>query len=219
MLKAIIFDVDGVLIDDVDLIIDLYQETARVLGFRVPPRMEILKLLGKPLDVIIKITWPGKDVELVRSTYRKLLLDLNTKIPPVKGAVDSVKKLKEYGFKIGIVSSKRRFFIEKHLKEANFDLNLFDAIVSAEDTEKNKPDPEPLIYVCNRLNVKPEEAIYVGDTLVDFESAKRAEIKFIGVLSGGLDKKYFKERGVEDVLDSVAELPSFLKLNRSNQSL
>ncbi len=171
-----------------------------------------MKLLGRPLNEIVKTTWPGKDSELIISTYSELQLDESTKIPPVKGATDSVKKLKKSGFKIGIVSSKRRFFVEKHLKEANFGLSLFDVIVSAGDTEKNKPDPEPLIYACNQLNVKPEEVIYVGDALVDFESAHQAGIKFIGVLTGGLDEKDFKENGVEDVLASVVDLPSFLNV-------
>ena len=212
MIKAIIFDVDGVLVDSVGILIDYYQKTAKVLGLRVPPRIELLKLLGRPLDEIVKTTWPGKDLKLIMSTYRKFFLDGSITIPPVKGAAESVKKCKQSGFKIGIVSSKIKFFIKRHLKEANFDLNLFDAIVSAEDTEKNKPDPEPLIYACNLLNVRPEEVIYIGDALADFESARGAKIKFIGVLTGGLDEKDFKENGVEDVLASVAELPSFLKV-------
>jgi HAD superfamily hydrolase (TIGR01549 family) len=133
-------------------------------------------------------------------------------MPAVNGAVETVEKLKDSNFRLGLVSSKKRFFIKEHLKQANFDINDFEAVVGAEDTEKNKPHPDPLIHACELMNVKPKEVIYIGDALVDFLSARQAGIKFIGVLSGGTDEEIFRKNGVENILKSVKELPNFLKI-------
>jgi pyrophosphatase PpaX len=163
-ITTIVFDVDGVLIDSNRIIIEAYKKTARKLGLRIPSTQEISKLLGKPLEEITRILWPNTDADLYVKEYRKFFMDKNLKIPVIDGAVDTVRKMKSLGFKLGILSGKTNFFIEKHLKEAGFDLDWFDTITSFETTKKHKPDPEPLLYILERLKVKPEEALYVGDS-------------------------------------------------------
>jgi phosphoglycolate phosphatase-like HAD superfamily hydrolase len=93
-------------------------------------------------------------------------------------------------------------------------LKLFDSVITADDTQDHKPHPEPLLLACGRLGIKPEEAVYVGDSLLDYEAAKRAKVKFIAVLSGDVSKEEFKKNGVKNVIPSVAELPEFLRAKK-----
>ncbi len=132
--------------------------------------------------------------------------------PPINGAVDTIKKLKELDFKLGIITGKIMFFAEKHLREAGFDIKWFDAISTVETTKKHKPDPEPLLYVMDKLNVKPEETLYVGDAISDYECAKNAKVEYIAVLTGCLNREELEKLGVKNIISSVAELPKFLKL-------
>jgi len=213
-ISTIIFDVDGVLIDSNKVIVEYYIKTAKVLGLRVPSTQEVFKLLGKSLPDIVKILWPKNNSDVIVSTYRKFFETEVPKIPATVNAVETVKKLREMGYKLGVVSSKFRFFIDKHLIEAGFDLRLFDAIVSCEDTEKHKPNPDPILYACKILNVKPEEILYVGDAQFDYESAKKAKVNYVAVLSGGLSEIEQKKLGVKNIISSVVKLPKFLGVEK-----
>ena len=105
------------------------------------------------------------------------------------------------------------FFIEKHLKEAGFDINSFEAIVSFETTRKHKPDAEPLLHAINKLDAKPEETVYVGDAMSDYECAKNAKVEYFAVLTGCLRREDLEKLGVKNVMNSVAELPDLLRKN------
>jgi pyrophosphatase PpaX len=210
-IKTIIFDVDGVLIDSNKIVVDYYIRTAKVLGLRIPSFKEVFRLLGKSLPEIVKVLWPENNKDTIVSTYRKFFEKEVPVIPATKGAVETVKKLKEM-YKLGVVSSKFGFFVNKHLTEAGFDLKFFDLIVSCEDTEKHKPNPDPIIYACKILKVKPEETLYVGDAQYDYESATGAGVNFVAVLTGGLKKEELKKIGAKNIINSVSDLPEFLGL-------
>ncbi|MFB0522340.1 MAG: HAD family hydrolase [Candidatus Bathyarchaeia archaeon] len=211
MIKAVVFDIDGVLIDSNETIVEAYQETARKLRLRIPPRKEVTDLMGRPLIEIVKALWANADVELYTEEYRRLFLDGDLIIPEIKGAVDVLRQIRGSGFKIGAVSGKIMFFIEKHLKEAGFDIDWFGTIVSFETTRKHKPDPEPLIYAINKLDAKPEETVYVGDAISDYECAKNAKVTYVAVLTGSLTREDLEKLGVNNIINSVAELPNLLK--------
>lgn len=212
MKKAIIFDVDGVLINTDEIIVEAYQKTAKKLGLRVPPSQEVLDLLGKPLEEIVRILWPNADHELYIKEYRKLFMNENIVIPTIEGAVDTVRRLKKLGFKLGILTGKIIFFAKKHLKESGFDIKWFDVISTVETTKKHKPNPEPIFYVLNKLNVKPERALYVGDALLDYKCAKNAKVEYVAVLTGSLKREELEKLGVKNIINSVSDLPEFLGL-------
>jgi len=207
MIKAVIFDVDGVLIDSNRIIAEAYQKTAEKLGLRVPSPHEIVDLMGRPLAEIVRILWAKTDVELYMEEYRKLFMDETLAIPAIEGAVDAVMEIRESGFKIGVLSVKVMFFIKKHLREAGFNVNWFDAIVSFETTKKHKPHREPLLYAINQLGVKTEDTVYVGDALSDYECARNAKVEYFAVLTGSLTRVDLEKLGVKNIMNSVAEFP------------
>ena len=207
MIKAIMFDVDGVLIDSNKIIVEAYQKTAEKLGLRIPLSHEIVGLMGRPLVEVVSIIWPKSNVELYVKEYRRLFMDENLVIHAIEGAVDAVREIRESGIKIGVLSGKTMFFIEKHLREAGFNINWFEVIVSFETTKKHKPDPEPLLFVINQLDVKPEETIYVGDAISDYECARDAKVEYFAVLTGSLRREDLEKLRVKNIVNSVVELP------------
>jgi pyrophosphatase PpaX len=213
-ISTIIFDIDGVLIDSNKIIIEAYRKTSKKLGLRIPSDSEIIGVLGKPLKEIVTILWPNFNKELLIKEYRKLFLDKNLFILPVDGAVGAVEKLKKSDLKLGLLSGKIKFFIEKHLREAGFDLNLFDIVLPYEATKNHKPHPEPLLFACKKLNVKPREVLYIGDSQLDYECAKNAKVHYVGVLTGCLSEEELREMGVENIIPSVSDLPKFLKIKK-----
>lgn len=214
MIKAIIFDVDGVLVDSNKTIVEAYQKTAEKLGLRIPSQHEVIDLMGRPLVEIVSILWSKSDVELYVEEFRRLFMDENLVIPAIEGAVATVEKIGQSGFRIGVISGKIMFFIKKHLREAGFNINWFEVIVSFETTKKHKPDSEPLLYAINQLGVKPDEAVYVGDAISDYECAKNAKVEYFAVLTGSLRREDLEKLGVKNIVNSVVELPDLVRKAR-----
>ena len=210
--NTILFDLDGVLIDTSRIWTELHQKTAEELGLRVPPYKEISDLWGESWDYIIKTLWPDADPEKFKKTLREIKRREKILLPPIKGVENVLKKLKRMGYKLGMVSGCPRMYVIKDTKEAGIDPKFFEVIVSAEDTKNHKPHPEPILHACKLLKVKPENVIYVGDSIFDYKSAKNAKVEFVAVLTGDVKEKEFRENGVKNIISSVAELPKFLKL-------
>jgi phosphoglycolate phosphatase len=116
-----------------------------------------------------------------------------------------LKKLKEDNIKLGIVSTKFRYRIESILYREKM-LNLFSVIIGGEDVVRNKPDPEGLRTAIKKLDVSPLKSVYIGDSIVDAETAKRANIPFIAVLTGVTSKEAFAEYSILGILDRLDEL-------------
>jgi pyrophosphatase PpaX len=211
-IKAILLDMDGVLIDSNEFIIKLYQETAKALGLKIPSDSEIRHLFGKTKEEILKILFPNNDLKLLVQTYKNIWENRTFILPAFSGAIEAIKSLKNHGFKLAVVSGGSINAVTRNLKEAGYDLKIFDVLVTSEETEKHKPEPEPILLACKKLNMKPEEVLYVGDSEFDFESAKNGKVNYISVLTGVLNGEELKKLRVKNIIKSVSDLPEFLGL-------
>ena len=97
------------------------------------------------------------------------------------GALNTLNYLKDQGFLLGIVSNGSPRLLKKRFGS---NLDLFDVFIESKSIGVSKPSPTPLYYACSRLNIKVNEAIFVGDTLVDLLAAKNAEMRVILVRTG-----------------------------------
>lgn len=198
MIKAILFDFDGVILDNTEMIIEAFQEDARRAGLEIPDKKSIISYIGTPWQGMVEGLL-GKDDE-----YKKIHLEVwsenKDKVNFTAGLEATLEKIK--GLK-GVVTSGPADIVIGTLKKLSHN---FDCVITAEDTTKHKPDPEPLLKACGRLKIKPEEAIYIGDHLKDFEAANNAGMKFIGLISGATTKDEFKQAGAEKIIDSVEGL-------------
>ena len=117
-------------------------------------------------------------------------------IPLVKGIDNVIRKLHCH-FKLGIVTQNGLEVVSKKLREHHLE-DYFSSIITIEKGFKIKPDPEGLLYCLNKLEVKPEEAVYIGDFPSDVKTAKAAGTHSISYLGGFGTKKKFKELPKEE---------------------
>ncbi len=207
MLKAAIFDVDGVLLDDGTQVIKAFQTTAKELGFRIPSEHEIRSLFGQPWWVLLTKMFGHAPDEKERETYLKIWRGLEPEMHIMENAQEILPKLK---MPLGLVTSKQRTTLQRQLSSI---LDNFTSVITADDQTpgKYKPDPEPILLACKKMKVRPQDAVYVGDTLNDLKSAVGAGAAFVGFLGGGATMEEFKKAGVKNVATSMEELLKIIK--------
>ncbi len=210
-IKAIIFDIDGVLLNSTKMMIDIHMKLAKKLNLRIPEAKEISSLWGKSFEELINYIWPDIDAKWFKECVIDYIKKEKIIFPAVKGSKETIKELKKMKFKLGIVTGRPTDFTIDHMKNSGFDLKLFDVIVTGDDTKNHKPSPDPILRAVELLKVKPEETVYVGDSLIDFESARNAKVVFISVLTGDVKKEEWKKNGVKNIISSTTDLKKILK--------
>jgi pyrophosphatase PpaX len=176
-----------------------------VLGAE-PPDEELMAAVGGPgLEAQMHALAPDRVEELV-SVYRAHNEPLHDDLMCCEGMDDVLVRLKDEGRRLGIVTAKRRKTVE--LAFAKIPLgHLFETIVAGDETDRHKPDPEPLLVALARLGAQPREAAYVGDAPFDIQAAKAAGIFSIAVTWGGIHSRERLEAEAPDALvDTTEEL-------------
>ncbi len=120
-----------------------------------------------------------------------------------------IEKLREQGLRLAIVSTKYRRRIHGVLQREDL-LHGFQLIIGGEDVKHHKPHPQGLFEALERLECSPESIVYVGDSVIDAELAKRAGVPLIVVLSGVTPREHFDRYEPLAVLQNISELPEFL---------
>ena len=176
MIDTVLFDFDGTIMDTNRVIIGSWQHTFKTLRGREGDLYYILSTFGEPLVQSLKKTFPEVSTELSMKIYRdwqsKRFLDMIELFP---GTEEMLAEIRKRGYKTGIATSRLRESLELALEK--FDLTkYFDAIVSIEDIENPKPAPDTILKALEKLDAKPENAIMVGDSILDILCAKNADV-------------------------------------------
>lgn len=175
---AILFDLDGTLVDSIDLIVHAYQTTVeRHLNVALP-REEIVPLIGRSLFDLFEEMAPGRSQELVAS-YRVYMHSVHDEMIRGFDGVDAMlDALAERGMPIGIVTSKSLASATPSL--ARFGLTpRMRTIVTLDDTDRHKPHPAPLLKGAERLGLDPSRLWYVGDSVHDLAAARSAGMRAV----------------------------------------
>lgn len=186
-LQAVLFDIDGTLIDTVDLIVKALDYTYRKhLGVALP-RAELRRLIGLPLkaqmhylDDRIPGNAPHEQMEADEVAYYKAHREMERVIPE---AVQAVQTARCKGYATALVTSKNREELQLAAPKLNLDAYV-DAIVTADDTARHKPSPDPVYKALEWLRVPPEHAIYIGDTVFDISCGRAAGVLTAAVAWG-----------------------------------
>lgn len=120
-----------------------------------------------------------------------------------------VEALQARGLRLGVVSTKYRRRIHDVLKRESL-LHGFQVVIGGDDVERHKPHPEGLFEAMKRLECSPASVLYVGDSLVDAELAKRAAVPLVVVLSGVTPRDHFDTYEPVTVLENISQLPRLL---------
>ncbi len=205
MVDAVVFDFDGTLVDSVPSIWREYQRVMEVMNLKDVTHREFTKHVGRPWEQVLRSLWPDIDVLEFTKNYRSS----DESLKPFKGVGKTFKYLSKK-YKLAIMTSRGESSLVKNLKDPEINLKLFDGVFHRNNLRFHKPDPRAITQVCESLGVKPEDTIYVGDSIVDARCALDAGAGFIGVLSGGAWEEDMRGEGVKVVLESVVDLPNVL---------
>lgn len=173
MIKAILFDLDGTLIDTNDLIVECFQYALKEHKDMDVPREDVIKTFGEPLIFAMQ-KYDEENVEELLELFRKQQEKRHDILAKeCEGVTAGIEALREAGLRIALVTSKRRPMTERGLRLIGLD-RYMEAVVTFEDTESHKPKGGPALKACELLGVKPEEAIMVGDSHNDILCGKDA---------------------------------------------
>lgn len=210
MFKAVLFDLDGTLIDTNNLILESYKHTFKKHLDYIPNDNEIVKYFGEPL----KITLSRFDSERIEEMYRTYVeyneMNHDSMVKEMDYARETLEELKSKGILLGVVTSKRRIMAERGLRLFNL-LDYFDVVITPEDTVKHKPDPEPILKACEKLKFEPKDVLFVGDSNFDILCGKNAGAKTCLVKYTMLDLEELLRYEPDYVIEDLREIIEFFK--------
>ena len=211
---TILFDLDGTLIDSIELILESYRHTMRVHRGETPPDQLFIDGLGTPLRVQLKeFCSSDAELDLMIATYREWNLANHDRMVTVyPGALHTVKALKAGGARLGIVTSKNLRGLKRGLDLCGFD-GLFDSLVTCDSLAESKPDPAPVLMALKELGGTPGEALFVGDSPHDMAAGRRAGTATAACLWGPFDKTRLAEELPDHWLTSFDDLTALCSEN------
>jgi pyrophosphatase PpaX len=199
---VVLFDLDGTVIDSGGIILASMRHATRTVLEREIPDDELMAAVGGPgLEAQMRAFAPDRVDELVR-VYREHNEPLHDELESCIGIEDVLVRLRDEGRRLGIVSAKRRRTVE--LAFARLPLaHLFDVVVGGDDTVRQKPDPEPLLFALEQLAAEPGAAAYVGDSPYDMAAARAGGLYAVGVTWGRIHRR--EHLGEADTIVDFAE--------------
>ncbi len=177
-----LFDADGTLFDTVDLICACFQYVAEKYAGMTMDRSIIINGIGLPLkNQLIAHLGPELDHDQILDDYLQYQLSImEDSISPFPHVTETLEILKSAGKKLAVVTSRRRFSLEKILDSTDT-ARYFDVLVTPEDTTRHKPDAEPALKAMSLLGADKTSTVFTGDALYDICSGASAGIDTIFV--------------------------------------
>lgn len=197
-INTVIFDMDGTVLNTLDDLTTSVNYTMEKFGFPQRTFDEYRRAFGSGIRRAIELTVPeGTSQEVIdemvpvfKEHYDVHCLD---KTGPYEGIIELMRELKKRGYKMAIVSNK----IDSAVKELNqkFFSEVIEVAIGEQDGIKRKPAPDMVVKAMDELGSSAEEAVYIGDSEVDFATAENSNLPCISVLWGFRDKAYLEEIG------------------------
>lgn len=214
MIKAIIFDMDGLMIDSERVTFECYQE--RLKDMNLPMDEEFYKtLLGKPIKGIYQRFYDvyGNDfpIENVIQDVHQLMAErFETEgVPVKKGLVELLHYLKDNNYKTIVATSSNRDRVDKILAQAKI-TEFFDDSICGDEVTKGKPNPEVFLKSCQKLGVNVDEAIVLEDSEAGIQASYDANIKVICIPDMKYPEKQYEEKTFK-ILKDLTEVTAYLK--------
>jgi len=208
MERAAVFDVDGTLVDTNHLHVTAWWEAFRQAGHRVPMHA-VHRAVGLPsADLVAHLLGderdPDRDGEL-SAAHKALYGQYFDRLPALPGAGELLKRLHADGWQVVLATSAGGSELSALRRAIDAD-EATPATASADDAEQGKPSAEPVEHALGLAGVAPEGAVFVGDTVWDMKAGRRAGVRCVGLLCGGIPRADLEEAGAEAVYADPAHL-------------
>ena len=215
--KAVLFDLDGTLIDSLADLGQAVNHTLVELGCPTHPNHRYREFIGEGARLLVQRALPGslsKDevlVERALALYQAHYAACwHDQTQPYAGVSSLLQKLEQRGVPLGVISNKPQAFTELCVRYF-FPDTAFDVVFGQRDTVPRKPDPEAAWEAARMLSIEPGECVYVGDSGVDMRFAKAAGMRGVGVTWGFRSEGELRESGAGWLVRSVPELSALLR--------
>ncbi len=216
ILRAVIFDLDGTLLNTLDDLADSVNHCMREFNF--PPReySEIRSFVGNGILKLIERSVPeGTDKKTVEKCTELMLSyyaeHCNIKTAPYDGILDLLRCLKENNIKTACVTNKNQVMAGTLCEELF--TGLIDVVIGAKRGIAMKPEPDGVFIAMKDMGVTNGECVYVGDSDVDILTAQNADLKSVGVTWGFRDYEVLRDAGADATVDSPKQLLELLQNN------
>jgi pyrophosphatase PpaX len=205
--RVVLFDLDGTLIDSGPIILASMQHAVRTVLEREIPYEELAATVGgQGLVAQMQELAPDRVDELVEA-YRLHNDPLHDTLEAFDEMLDLLPRLRAEGRRLGLVTAKRHRTVALAFDRFPVLADELEVVVAHEDTDRHKPDPEPVLHALEQLDAAPEEAAFVGDSPFDVRAAKAAEVFAIAVGWGGI---HSDERLLAEEPDAFTRTPEEL---------
>lgn len=208
-ITTVLFDLDGTLIDTNELIITTYLHTLEKYYPGKYSREDVLPFMGPTLHESFGSIDPDRVEEMILEYRAFNIANHDELVKEFEGVLDTVQTLKEKGYKLGVVTTKRHDVTMKGLSLMKLD-KFFEVIVAYDHVTKTKPDPEPILKALEQLGSTPEEAIMVGDNYHDILGGKNAGTLTAGCSWSIKGREYIAQYEPDYILDNMTDLLKIL---------
>lgn len=215
MKKAVIFDLDGTLLNTLDDLADSTNYALSKFGYPTRTIEEVRQFVGNGVAKLIERAIPEgennsnfeKCLSIFKENYAQ---NMYNKTVPYNGIIEMLSNLKSKGIKIAVVSNKFDLAVKELCKKYFEGFIDFAAGENEAQGIKKKPAPDTVISVLNEFNFAPEDAVYVGDSDVDIMTAKNSKMPCISVTWGFRDEKFLLENGATILINAPSEIYNHL---------
>jgi pyrophosphatase PpaX len=209
---AVLFDLDGTLIDTIELLLSSVRHAFRGRTERVPTEAEWVSGIGTPLLTQLRpYAATDEELEELVEGYRSYQREHHDRLTRCyEGVLDTVAVLRERGHPLAVVTSKGDEIANRSL--AYVGLGPFmDTVVGCDSCRRHKPDPEPVLVALDRLGYRPEEALFLGDSPHDVASGNAAGVITVAALWGPFTRATLEAAAPDYYLDRIEELPALVQ--------
>jgi phosphoglycolate phosphatase len=224
-LSAVLFDLDGTLLDTLQDIAEALNRTLIQYGCGPLGQNEVRAMIGRGSPVLIELATAAQGrsfdaptqaamVERFFRHYGDLEESNESTAQPFPGAAESLRTLHGAGLRIAVVTNKQHRFAASLLERLGLS-GWIDLVVGGDSCPRRKPDPQPLLYACECLNAAAAQSLMVGDSVNDVQAARAARIPVVCVSYGYNEGRDPRTLECDALLDSLAELPALLE-SKSN---
>ncbi|MDN5752142.1 MAG: phosphoglycolate phosphatase [Nitrosospira sp.] len=219
LIKAVMIDLDGTLLDTAHDLAAAANMMLRELGRAELPLETIQSYIGKGIQKLVKRSLTGSldnepDAELFERAMpiyeRDYMQTLCIDTQPYPGVMEGLNALREAGFHLACITNKAEAFTLPLLRATKL-LDYFEIVLSGDSLPKKKPDPMPLLHACKHFDIQPHEMLLIGDSLNDAEAARAAGCHVFCVPYGYNEGRDVRELDCDAIVTSVYDATKLIR--------
>lgn len=207
--KAVIFDMDGTILNTLEDLKNATNYSLRQFGMPERSLEEVRMFVGNGIRKLVERAVPaGTPKEKINQVFDVFLeyyeIHSADNTSPYPGILELVEKLKKAGIKTAVSTNKADVPAQELGRE--YFNGIFDLIVGQQDGLKVKPAPDSVNKILSILDIQKKDAIYIGDSDVDVQTAKNSGLDFIGVSWGFRGREFLEKNGAKNIVDNANEI-------------